>query len=59
MGFKEFMARRAEEYRQAREDFELGCTILGPPSDRRSVVQRQARMAAGRRARERREAGGH
>ncbi|MBP2323922.1 hypothetical protein JOF56_004307 [Kibdelosporangium banguiense] len=57
MGFKEFMERRAEEYRQAQEDFEVGCTILGPPSNPNSVMQRKARVDAGRRARERRQRG--
>jgi hypothetical protein len=57
MGFKEFMERRANEFRQARDDFELGCTVLGPPSNPKSAVQRQARISAGHRARERREAG--
>lgn len=54
MGIKDFMARRADEYRQAKDDFELGCEIMGRPSDITSVMQRRDRMAAGKKERERR-----
>lgn len=59
MGIKDFMRRRANELGDARADFELGCEILGRPSDPTSVSQRRDRMVAGREERERRQAGNH
>ncbi|MEV7162995.1 hypothetical protein ACWECC_25020 [Streptomyces microflavus] len=56
MGFKDFMRRRADEFQEAKADFELGCQIIGRPSDPTSVLQRQERMAAGKKERQRREA---
>lgn len=55
MGVKDFMRRRADEYSQAKADFELGCQILGRPTDITSVGQREARMSAGKKERLRRE----
>lgn len=56
MGFKDFLRRRADEYSQAKADFELGCEIMGRPSDITSVGQRADRVAAGRKERARRAA---
>ncbi|MGK4595113.1 hypothetical protein [Amycolatopsis sp. w19] len=48
MGFKDIFRRQKENWDDAKLTFEIGCELLGRPSDITSVSQRAERMTAGR-----------